>query len=139
MTIAVVGTGRTGRLITDALLARGADVVVVGRDEGRCGAVAADYADAVKAGTMRVCVAVDWAEALTGVRVVVNAASPFADTVKPLFAASASVGAHYLDVSNHYDTAAWVLPQDAAARAAGIAASPAVGFGTTVTDALAAL
>ncbi len=118
-------TGFTGRLIAAEAAQRGERPLLVGRSEERLRAVAEPLG-------------LDWSTgALEGVDLVVNAAGPFAATVGPVLDACIAMRAHYLDISNELAQVQYVFAQDARLRQAGIAAIPAVGFGTVATDAAA--
>jgi len=98
-TVLVFGAyGHTGRFIVDALLRRGLVPVLAGRDPRALASLGAKHPGL----EVRVATVDDDAEAaevVRGVGVVINAAGPFLATARPLAAAAAQAGAHYLDVS----------------------------------------
>lgn len=75
---------------------------------------------------------------LVNVRLVINAAGPFAHTAPALMRACIRNRCHYLDLSNEAVTFldAWSL--DTAARQAGVVIGPGAGFGTAAAETLAA-
>ena len=135
--LAVVGaTGRTGSLVAEVAVARGLDVLLVARDEvllaalgrrlGRPWVAATVEGDALP-------------KALERADVVVNVAGPFEATAEPVLKAAVASRTSYLDLSNDLGPVLAVLRADAVLTAAGISATPAVGFGTVATDGLARL
>lgn len=134
MTWAIYGaTGVTGALIAAEAVTRGEEPILFGRSEARLRTVAEALGlpfSVVPDGELTKHVKL--------VDLVVNAAGPFAATVGPVLDACIAGNAHYLDISNEFDTVASLFRQAARVRAVGITAVPAVGFGTVTTDAVAA-
>ncbi len=136
--LAVVGaTGRTGSLIAEEAARRGIQVLLVGRNaealkalSGRTGGLPWAAVDLATGGLAAV---------LEPATAVLNAAGPFEHTAQAVLDAAISSGTHYLDVSNDLGPVLRVLRSDERLRAAGVGATPAVGFGTVATDGLARL
>jgi short subunit dehydrogenase-like uncharacterized protein len=128
--------GRTGRLILDEALRRGHRPVLAGRDSARLQAVA----DAT--GLDSVHLALDdrtgLRTALAGVKCVLLAAGPYQLTGPLMRAACFDTGCSYLDVNGELADFSEALTSDPAARAAGIAVIPGVGYGVVFAECLAA-
>ncbi len=75
---------------------------------------------------------------LYGVKAVLHCAGPFLHTSAPMVAACLATGAHYLDITGEIPVFETVLCQGEAARKAGIALLPGVGFDVVPSDCLAA-
>ena len=125
--IAVYGaSGRTGGQVVARLTAAGADLVVVGRDEGRLRAAAPPGAELALA-------ALDdpraLARALTGCAAVVNCAGPFLTQGAPVLEAAIEAGVPYADTAAEQ---AWVhrvfSRYGPLAADRGVALVPAAGF-----------
>jgi short subunit dehydrogenase-like uncharacterized protein len=76
--------------------------------------------------------------ALTGVKVVLNAAGPFSLTAGKLLAACLRSGTHYLDVCGELDVFRALHAGARVARERGVLVLPGVGFLVLATDCLAA-
>ncbi|CAN5249159.1 saccharopine dehydrogenase NADP-binding domain-containing protein [soil metagenome] len=126
-------TGVTGALIAAEAVARGEEPILFGRSEDRLRRIAEPLGL-----PFTVVAEGDFTRHTKFVDLVVNAAGPFATTVAPVLDACIAGNAHYLDISNEFDTVTEVFQQAARVRAVGITAVPAVGFGTVTTDAVAA-
>ncbi|MET4780083.1 saccharopine dehydrogenase NADP-binding domain-containing protein [Glaciihabitans sp. UYNi722] len=134
MTWAIYGaTGYTGGLIAAEAIARGERPVLLGRTESRL----RPFAESLDLPFVVVNDA-SLAKALTPLDLVVNAAGPFVETLEPVLTACIVSGTHYLDISNEFESVQQLFRQGARVRAVGITAVPSVGFGTVVTDAVAA-
>jgi short subunit dehydrogenase-like uncharacterized protein len=129
-------TGYTAGLLLDVALKRGMRPVLAGRDRARVAALAArlgldfriaDLSELSQLG-----------DALRGIRVVLNAAGPFAHTADPMIRACLQAGSHYLDISGELDALEIAAGHDAAARARGIMILPGVGFDVVPSDCLCA-
>lgn len=127
--------GYTGELIAREAVRRGLTPVLAGRREEALGPLARelglvsrafglDDAEAVRAG-------------LEGVAVVLHAAGPFVRTSRPMVEACLAAGCHYLDITGEVAVFEAVYRRDAAARRAGVALVPGVGFDVVPSDALA--
>ena len=128
--IAVYGaTGYTGRLVAMELRDRGFDAVLCGRNGGKLRRLADE-------------IGVDWPvraaavddgpalrKALSGADVVISCAGPFTFYGAPVIEAALDVGAHYVDTTGEQPYMRRVYEHmDAAAKRAGCAVIPAVGF-----------
>jgi saccharopine dehydrogenase (NAD+, L-lysine-forming) len=126
-------TGFSGRLITAEALARGQRPVLLGRSVGALRQIA-------KSTGLRFEVVGDpvaLATVVAGIDLVVNAAGPFDQTVRPVVGACIEGGSSYLDISNELDSVQFVLGQHERFTSSGGIAVPAVGFGTVATEAVA--
>jgi short subunit dehydrogenase-like uncharacterized protein len=128
-------TGYTGKLIAQQAVKQGLKPVLAGRSAAKLQNVAK------KLGLEWV--AVDLSDqtalekALSGVRLVINAAGPFSDTAKPMVEACLVEGVHYLDIANEASIYQLLQTYDRQARERGIVLMSGVGFGTVVTNFLA--
>jgi len=75
---------------------------------------------------------------LYGVKAVLHCAGPFVHTSPPMVAACLATGAHYLDITGEISVFENVLGKGEAARRAGVALIPGVGFDVVPSDCLAA-
>jgi short subunit dehydrogenase-like uncharacterized protein len=128
--------GVTGRRIVETAVRLGLRPIVAGRTAERVAAVAGalELPWRVAAPT----VAGSLEEALDGVRVVLNAAGPFADTAAPLVEACLRRGVDYLDVAGEPTVIEAIARRHADARRAGVMLLPAVGFEVVAGDCLVA-
>ncbi|WP_327092596.1 saccharopine dehydrogenase NADP-binding domain-containing protein [Nonomuraea sp. NBC_01738] len=143
MNIAVYGaTGHTGRLAAAGLRARGHDVILSGRDEGRLKALADELGGAAVHRA-----ALDDHAALVALAeradVLIHCAGPFTHTGRPVALAAAEGGCHYVDHALEQHHTAWMFAEmDPLARRAGIAMVTAMsfygGFGDLLAGAVAA-
>lgn len=129
-------TGFTGRLIVEAAQKLGLAPVLAGRDRVRVEQLARslglDYrvASLSQPGEL--------ADALRGMRVVLNAAGPFVATVRPLLQACLQVQSSYLDISGELDALEQVAAYGHEARTRGVMLMPGVGFDIVPSDCLCA-
>ncbi|GAA4668723.1 MULTISPECIES: saccharopine dehydrogenase NADP-binding domain-containing protein [Amycolatopsis] len=125
------GTGRTGRVIAEELLARGMSPVLVGRDQARLD----ELAEKLGARTRVVASASAVPAAVAEERpsVVVNTIGPFSGTALPI-ARACLRGTHYLDLSNELAAVTGVLDLHEEAVAAGSCLVPGAGFGVLGTE-----
>jgi Saccharopine dehydrogenase NADP binding domain len=127
--VAVFGAaGHTGRFVVAELLRRGIVPIAIARDP-----TALTAANFPEHEVLRRRASVDNAElldqALDGAQAVINCAGPFLETADAVAAAALRAGIHYLDVSAEQPSARATLDKyDIAAREAGIAIIPAMGF-----------
>jgi len=135
--LAIYGaSGYTGRLLAAVARARGLDAVLVGRSRERLSGVAGRFgfplrvADTADAAALRA--------AFSDCAVVVNSASPFPLTAKPVLQACLAAGAHYLDVAGEGPVFGELHRYDEAAKQAGVLVLPGAGFVVAAGDALAA-
>ncbi|WP_371526024.1 saccharopine dehydrogenase NADP-binding domain-containing protein [Streptomyces sp. NBC_01283] len=132
--------GHTGRLVASELLARDAELLLVGRDAEALRALAGELDAGVRVSTRTA--AVDDAPALrevmTDADVLIQCAGPFAVTGAPVAAAAAEAGCHYIDhalephhVKGVFDTA------QATAQRTGAVMIPGLSFYGGLGDLLA--
>jgi uncharacterized protein YbjT (DUF2867 family) len=127
--VAVFGAaGHTGRFVVAELLRRGIAPIAIARDTTAL--VAANFPEHE---VLRRQASIDDVklldQALDGAQAVINCAGPFLETADAVVAAALRAGIHYLDVSAEQpSTRATLDKYDIAAREAGIAVVPAMGF-----------
>jgi short subunit dehydrogenase-like uncharacterized protein len=127
--------GATGRLVLDAVLARGIPVILAGRSEASLAPLAARLNLPMEAAAVE-----DWLALVTLAArgsIILNAAGPFAGTAAPLARACLAGGAAYVDVSGEVDTLVELAGLDADAKAAGLPLLCGAGFGVAVGECLA--
>lgn len=136
-------TGFTGREIAHQLREgegaeklRGKEVVLAGRDATGVRALAAQLKCEWRAFPLTDPIQVE--AGLRGIRVVLNAAGPFAVTARPMMDACLKHGVHYLDLSGEWPTFLEARARDMAARATGVTLLPGVGLTIAATDCLLA-
>lgn len=129
--------GYTGRRIAIEAAGRGLKPVLAGRDAQRLAPLSAQFACPQRAFPLDTPESI--AGQLSGVRAVLNCAGPFSATAEPLMEACLRAGIHYLDVTGEIEVIEAAAGRDAAAREAGIAMIPAVGFDVVPSDCLAAM
>ncbi len=110
-------TGFTGRLIAREARAKGAGVVLAGRNPDTLKAVAAPLDLPWRAFDLADRAGLD--AALKDVAVVLNAAGPFSATARPMTDACLRRGAHYLDITGEIDVFEALAARDAEAKRAG--------------------
>lgn len=127
--------GYTGTLIAERAVARGHAPVLAGRDGARLAPLAE------RLGLQARTFALDDTEAvrtaLADIDLVLHAAGPFSATSAPMVRACLASSTHYLDVTGEIDVFEDVLARADAARRAGVALIPGVGFDVVPTDCLA--
>ncbi len=127
-------SGTTGALVAAALVARGARVVLVGRDRVRLRAVAARLGDP----PVLVAAAHDpaaLARAFAGARVVIGCAGPFARIGAPVLAAALAAGAHWIDLAREQAfLRASYEEHESTARRAGLAVVSGMGVEVALGD-----
>ena len=129
--------GYTGDLIARLAARRGRRPLLAGRDRARLEALGTELGLPTRAfGLHDVGEA---AAALSGVRVVLNAAGPFSATSRTMVDACLAEGASYLDITGEIAVLEATLARDAEARAAGVTLVSGVGFDVVPTDCLAAM
>ncbi|MFI9555227.1 saccharopine dehydrogenase NADP-binding domain-containing protein [Nonomuraea endophytica] len=138
MNIAVYGaTGHTGRLATAELRARGAEVILAGRDEGKLKAMA----DELGGARVRQAALDDPAalrELAAEADVLIHCAGPFTHTGRPVAQAAADGGCHYVDHALEQHHTAWMYAEmDVRAQSAGITMVTAMSFYGGLGDLLA--
>ncbi|RMF14899.1 MAG: NAD-dependent epimerase/dehydratase family protein [Candidatus Dadabacteria bacterium] len=127
-------TGYTGRLVIRAALARGHRPVLAGRNADKLAALArAHDLDFVAVGLDETTAL---REAVGRVEAVFHCAGPYIETGAPMRAACLAASTSYLDLTGELPCLQDAFEDDKAARAAGIAIVPAVGFDVVPTDCL---
>jgi short subunit dehydrogenase-like uncharacterized protein len=126
--------GYTGRLIAAEAVRRGLRPILAGRSAAAIEPLAAQL------GCPSRVFALDDAAAkcLSGIRVVLHCAGPFSATARPMIEACLRAGASYLDITGEIDVIELGASLNDAARRAGVALIPAVGFDIVPSDCLAA-
>ena len=129
-------TGYSGRLLAQAAHAAGLRPCLAGRRGQPLAELAAML------GVEHRVVGLDDPDALAAVvadvRVVLNAAGPFARTARPMVDACLAAGAHYLDITGEVPVIEALVGRDAEARSRRIMVMPGVGFDVVPSDCLAA-
>lgn len=129
-------TGLSGRGVARELVDRGADVVLIGRDQHKLASVSQSVG-----GSVRTRVVADLAELIRLVPVekpvvVVNAVGPYSATGLPLARACLAAGVHYLDQANELEPVRELLDLDGEAQRRGVTLVTGAGFGVLATEAL---
>jgi short subunit dehydrogenase-like uncharacterized protein len=139
--IALYGaTGYTGRLVARELAATGADFVLAGRNRQKLDTLAAELGRDLPVAA----VPVDDAEGLhslfDGCSAVIACAGPFSLHGEPVLRAAVGSRTHYLDTTGEQPYMRLAFERyDSAARDAGVAVIPAMGFDYVPGDMIAAL
>lgn len=136
--VAVFGAaGHTGRFVVAELVRRGIVPIAIGRDIAALNA--AKFAQGkvmCRQASVEDIASLD--RALEGAGAVINCAGPFLETADALVNAALRAGIHYLDVSAEQPSVRAMLDKyDGAAREAGVAVIPAMGFYGGFADLLA--
>ena len=76
-------------------------------------------------------------EALNGIKIVIHAAGPFADTATQMIDACLQTGTHYLDINGDISVFEMIKRYDAAAKEKNIMLLPGAGFDVVPTDCMA--
>lgn len=128
--------GYTGELVAREAVRKGLSPILAGRNAETVGRLARELGLQSRAfslddpqGT---------AAELFGVKAVLHCAGPFVHTSAPMVAACLATGAHYLDITGEIPVFETVLARGEAARKAGVALIPGVGFDVVPSDCLAA-
>jgi short subunit dehydrogenase-like uncharacterized protein len=129
------GTGYTGRLIAEHARDMRCSPVMAGRTAHRLQALAVEMGLSERMFALDDPAAVD--NALDDVCVVINAASPFALTSRPLIESCLRTHTHYLDITGELPIFRDAFTYDGAARKRGIMIMPGVGLGIVASDCLA--
>lgn len=132
----IYGSGSTGTRIAVLAGEAGIETILAGRSSSRT-ARAADELGLVwrSAGTDH---PAELDAMLADVDILINTAGPFTHTAATLMRACIRNRCHYLDLSNEASTFQDARALDGAARQTGVGLVPGAGFGTAVTEALAA-
>lgn len=135
--VAVLGAnGHTGRFVVAELLRRGLTPIAIGRSAARLSEAGfIERGVACREAAMEDDAALD--RALQGAKAVINCAGPFMDTSDAVVRAALRAGIHYLDVTAEQPSVkATFKHHEAAARDAGVAVIPAMGFYGGLADLL---
>jgi short subunit dehydrogenase-like uncharacterized protein len=129
-------TGVTGRMILERTLARGHRPTLIGRDLKTLNQLAAPH------GLRTIRANLDdsktLADALTGHKLVLNAAGPFRRTAAPIAEAALSTCVDYIDVNGELLVLLQLLNMGERARDRGVALVGGAGFGVAAADGLIA-
>ena len=135
MSILIYGAaGYTGSMVARQAKGAGLDILLGGRDETKLAALANELGVACRIFQAKGDAAT---QALSGVRVLLNCAGPFALTAEPLMRACIAAAVHYLDITAEigvYQLAERLGPE---ASRAGVMLLPGVGWDVVPTDCLA--
>ena len=129
------GTGYTGRLIAEHARDLRRSPVIAGRSPERVQALAARLGVPGRVAALDRPDALD--QALGDVGVLINAASPFAQSAPALIESCLRTRTHYLDITGELPVFRDAFGYDAAARKRGIMIMPGVGLGVVASDCLA--
>jgi short subunit dehydrogenase-like uncharacterized protein len=128
--------GYTGELVAREAVRKGLAPILAGRSPEPVGRLAREL------GLQSRAFALDDFQAtaaeMYGVKAVLHCAGPFVHTSAPMVAACLATGAHYLDITGEIPVFETVLAKGEAARKAGVALIPGVGFDVVPSDCLAA-
>jgi short subunit dehydrogenase-like uncharacterized protein len=127
--------GYTGELIAREAKRQGQTPILAGRSAAKIAALASELKLPSKAFRLEAPSGI--AEALRGVRLVLNCAGPFSKTADPLMRACIAAKAHYLDITGEIDVLEGAHRFDADAKAAGVVVCPGAGFDVVPTDCVA--
>lgn len=128
--------GYTARKIVAHAVAASHRPLLAGRNAAQLKAMAAQYdLDYI---VLNVGDSFAIAQAVAGVKVLLNAAGPFNETALPLLEACIAGKTHYVDITGDMPVMESLLAEHERASAAGITVCPACGFDVIPTDCLAA-
>jgi short subunit dehydrogenase-like uncharacterized protein len=128
-------TGYTGRLIAERAKKSRPVPIIAGRTAHLVQQLAGTLGVRGRVAALAESDALD--QALDDVCVVINAASPFTQTARPLIEACLRTRTHYLDISGELPVFQQAHSYDKAARKRGIMIMPGVGLGVVASDCLA--
>jgi short subunit dehydrogenase-like uncharacterized protein len=129
-------TGFTGKLLARAACDRGIAPVLCARNEEKLRKLACELGLEFRVAGLDDLPRLD--RALDGIRVVLNAAGPFASTASPFIDACIRKEIHYLDVTGEVAVIDMASRKGPRAKSRGIMVMPAVGFDVVSSDCLAA-
>ncbi|MGP5317478.1 saccharopine dehydrogenase NADP-binding domain-containing protein [Arthrobacter rhombi] len=130
------GSGATGKHIAALAGKAGIETILAGRNPSRTAIAADELGLTWRSSQPEHAAELD--AMLAGVDILINTAGPFTHTAAALMRACIRNRCHYLDLSNEVTTFQDARALDGAARQAKISIVPGAGFGTAVTEALAA-
>ena len=128
--------GYTGELAAREAVRKGLSPILAGRNAESVGRLARELG--LQSRSFSLDDAQGTAAELYGVKAVLHCAGPFVHTSAPMVAACLATGAHYLDITGEIPVFETVLARGEAARKAGVALIPGVGFDVVPSDCLAA-
>ena len=128
--------GYTGELIAREAASRGLKPVLAGRTAVKVEPLAASLG--LQARVFDLAHAAAASMSIEGMGLVLHCAGPFSATAAPMMSACLAARAHYLDITGEISVFEHAGTLAAAARAAGIAVCPGVGFDVIPTDCVAA-
>jgi short subunit dehydrogenase-like uncharacterized protein len=126
--------GDTGRLLAEEAVRRGHRPLLVGRSAQKLEPVAQRLGLPFKAVSLTD--SAELARALSGMRLVLHAAGPFAVTSEPMVTACLAAAVSYLDVSGELSVFKATFARDEAAQRAGILLMPGAAFEIVPSDCL---
>ena len=129
-------TGHSGRLLARQACALGLRPILCGRSRSAVEALGAELGLEHRTTSVSDRDALD--SALSGVRVVLNAAGPFSKTAEPILDTCIQRGVHYLDITGELAVVERLARRHGAARDRDLMVMPCVGFDVVPTDCLAA-
>ncbi|MFO1423942.1 MAG: saccharopine dehydrogenase NADP-binding domain-containing protein [Candidatus Competibacteraceae bacterium] len=127
--------GYSGELIAREARRRGLRPVLAGRSAERLAPLARELDCECRPFALADAAAT--AQALTGMKLVLNCAGPFSATAAPMADACLNGRIHYLDITGEIEVFEALRARDAEAKAAGVVLCPGVGFDVIPTDCLA--
>jgi short subunit dehydrogenase-like uncharacterized protein len=129
-------TGYTGELVAREAVRRGQRPVLAGRNAEAVSTLASELGLDHRAFALDDPAVIR--RGLEGVTAVLHCAGPFIHTSAPMVGACLASRVHYLDITGEIPVFEAVLAQREAARLAGVALLPGVGFDVVPSDSLAA-
>lgn len=129
--------GYTGRLIAEKAVGAGFRPVLAGRRRAAIQALAAELGLEYRGFSLEA--QDEIVHNLRDIRAVSHCAGPFSATAEPMMDACIASKTHYSDITGEIDVIEAGASRDKAAKDAGIALMPAVGFDVVPTDCLAAM
>ena len=118
--------GYTGELIAREAVSRGLKPILAGRTAAKVEQLAASLG--LQARVFDLANAAATSRSVEGMGLVLHCAGPFSATAAPMMAACLATHAHYLDITGEISVFEHARTLEAAARTAGIAVCPGVGF-----------
>jgi short subunit dehydrogenase-like uncharacterized protein len=128
--------GYTSELIAREAVSRGLKPILSGRTAAKVEQLAANLG--LQARVFDLANAATTSRNVEGMGLVLHCAVPFSATAAPMMAACLAAHAHYLDITGEISVLEHARTLEAAARIAGIAVCPGVGFEVIPTDCVAA-
>jgi short subunit dehydrogenase-like uncharacterized protein len=129
--------GYTGRLIAREAAKRGMQPMLAGRNRDQIAALANELKLPFR--IFDLTNAVDTAQHLNDMSIVLHCAGPFSRTSAPMLAACLNINAHYLDITGEVDVFEACHGAHTRAKHQGIVVLPGSGFDVVPTDCVAAM